>query len=730
VVDYQPKVDAVADDGRKRQDPETLQNTVRAALDDAVSYADEVLSPQRAEAERYIHGEPFGDEIEGRSKVVSRDVADTIRTILPSLMRIFFGTDRVVEFAPEGPEDVAMAEQATDYVNYIFTRDNPGFLTLYSAFKDALGKKTGVIKTWWNDVPEVVVENYTGIDDDALMLLHSDDTLTLLDQTSYPDEEGDREAAAQYQAMLAQAAQQGVPQEQLPPPPAPLMLHDVTVRREAPRGRVQVAALPPEEFLTNRGARSIEEAEVVAHRVERTVSDLVAMGYDEEEVRDHLHADSLERNEERLQRHEHDFDGDENLDPSRDKVLYTEAWMHIDTDGDGVSELTKVCCIGDNFTVLHHEPASFIQFADFCPDPEPHRAIGNSLHDAVRDIQLLKSHIIRSVVDSLSQSINPRTGVVEGMVNMDDVLNNEVGGIIRMRQPGMVQPLETPFVGQAAFPMLEYLDRIKEKRTGITDATQGLNADVLQSTTRAAVTATVEAAQQQIELIARIFAETGMRRLYRNILRLVIQHQDKERMVRLRNQWVAMDPRGWNADMDVSVNLVLGAGTHEDRLRSLSAISEKQEGILQILGPGNPLVTLGQYSHTLTKMVELAGFKDADNFFNRLPADFQPPQPPQGEGGDSPEALLAQVQREEIQANIQKKAAELRLREQELSVKLQIERERMERADDRERDRAEADVLLRAAEIQGRHGVPVDVNFILSLMHRPREAPHEGDSVQ
>ena len=328
------------------------------------------------------------------------------------------------------------------------------------------------------------------------------------------------------------------------------------------------------------------------------------------------------------------------------------------------------------------------------------------------------------MLDSLAQSINPRTGVVEGQVNMDDVLNNEVGGIIRMRQPGMVQPFATPFVGQQAFPMLEYMDRIKEKRTGITDATQGINAEVLQSTTRAAVTATVEAAQQHIELIARIFAETGMKQLYKHILKVASQYQDEPRVVRLRKEeYVTMDPRSWNADMDVEINTAISAASQEDRLAALTAIVQKQEQILQTLGPNNPLVTLGQYSHALGKLVEAAGFKDTMMYFNQLPIDFQMPEPEPGQEQPSPEMLLAEVQREEIQANIEKKRAELELEQQKAMRDFELRREDMLRRDDRERDRMEKELALRAAQINAQQ---VNEAAVRSDMARDRR-PEEGD---
>lgn len=706
---------------KKRANSEEIQLAVSRALESAADFVDSELSPDRQKASSYYHGEPFGDEEEGRSKVVSRDVADTVRAILPSLLRVFTGSEKALEYVPEGPEDVPMAEQATDYANYVLMRDNAGFLVLHSAMKDALIRGSGVFKSWWDDSTEVKIESYEGLDDEALMLLEQDGEVTVLEQASTPDEQAQAQIEAQIVEMAQQAAQSGQPFE-TPDVPTP-MLHDVQIRRTRSRGRIRVEAVPPEEFLISRGARSIDDADVVAHRTELTTSQLVAMGYDADELEEYAHSDTLRANEERMERYPEEITT-EDPDPRQKRILYTEAWMPLDVDGDGLAELRKVCCLGDDYKVASIEWAPYVPLALLTPDPEPHRAIGGSVSDLVMDIQRIKSSILRNILDSLAQSIHPRTAVVEGEVNMDDMLNNEVGGIIRMRRPGMVQPLETPFSGQAAFPVVQYMDRIKESRTGISEATQGLDPETLQSTTRMAVQATVQAAQQQIEMIARIFAETGMRRLYRNLLRLITQYQDKPRTVRLREQWVTMDPRSWNAEMDASVSSTLSPGLQEDRMMMLMGIAEKQELILQTMGPSNPLVSLGQYSQTLTKMVEIGGFKATHDFFTTLPADFQMP-PPQGEQGESPEQMLAQVQREAIQADIQKKQAELQLEQQKVAAQLELDREKLLRSDDRERDRNEADVLLRAADIQAKHGAPVDGNSILRLMRSPRTETYQ-----
>lgn len=723
--------------------PEDMQLAVSSALESAADYVDTELSPARVQASEYYDGEPFGDEEDGRSSVVSRDVSDTVRAVLPSLMRVFFGSENPVEFVPQHALEAPLAEQATEYVNYVFARDNPGFEILYAALKDALIRRTGPIKVWWDDSLEVRYEHYEALDDTALLALEQDDEVEIVEQESYPDPEARAEAEAMFEQQFQAAVEQNIAQGADPDDPLPEdmtptfsesalpQLHDVEVRRSHPRNKVRVAAVPPEELLVGRELRSFDAdgvltaGSVIAHRTELTVSTLVAMGYDADELDDYGDTTELEANDERLQREPEAFGerAHSDADPSQRRILYTEAWMPFDADGDGIAELRKVCCLGENYTVVSHEPADFIPIADLCPDPEPHRATGNSLADLVMEVQRIKSSILRGMLDSLAQSIRPRTGVVEGEVNLDDVLNNEVGGIVRMRRPGMVQPLDTPFVGQQAFPMIEYIDRVKEKRTGITDATQGLNAEVLQSTTKAAVTATVEAAQQQIELIGRIIAETGLRKLYKIILKTVTAYQSEIRHLNLQGRWQDVDPSMWRADMDVAVNTALGGGNDEQKLQRLAAIAAKQEEILKTIGPNNPLVTLPQYSHTLVKMAELAGFKDAAQYFNRLPADFEMPQP---EGGESPEDKLVEVQREEIQANIEKKRAELELEKENADRDYAMKREDMLRRDDRERDRQEAEALLSAAKIQAEHGYPVDLDRLFAMIHRDRGPEQRG----
>lgn len=678
--------------GNEVMSEEQLQGVISSEINDAISFIDDDIGGNRALATEYYYGDPFGDEEEGRSQVVSMDVRDTVQGILPSLMRIFFGPERIVEFAPQGPEDVQNADQATDYVDFIVKRDNPGFKILHSAFKDALVRKCGIVKYWWDESVEVKAESFSMLDEQTMMFLTQDPDIEISAVREYP---------------MPGMAEQNLAQGIMTPPP---MMYDVEIKRRIKHGKVKIEALPPEEFLIDRRAKSIEEATFVGHRTMKTVSDLVAMGYDYDEMVDVAgNGNDFDNNQEYTARNPFAvISTANNGDPSSKSVLYIEGYLKVDFDGDGIAEMRRICTVGTGNKVVRNEIVDERQFADFCPDPEPHTFFGMCPADVVMDIQRIKSNVQRGILDSLAQSIHPRTAIVEGQANMEDVLNTEVGAVIRMRAPGMVQPFTTPFVGQAAFPMLDYLDDIKQTRTGISKAASGLDADALQSTTKAAVSATVNAAHQHIEMIARIFAETGMRKLFTGILKLVTENQDKERMVRLRNTFVPIDPRSWNANMDVIVNVGVGDGTIEDRINVLNQVAMRQEMIIKETGANNPVVSLPQYTNTLTKMLQLANIKDSQNYFNQLPVDFKLPEPPAPK--PTPEEMLAQVQAQAIQADIQKKAAEL-----------QLDREKALLADDRERDRIEQDGILRRYELELKYGVQIQSAEINAAMNKDRE---------
>ena len=670
-------------------DDDELKSIVGKEIDDAIDFVDNWVSPLRATATEYYRGDPFGNEEAGRSQIVSMDVRDTVQAIMPSLMRIFNSTENTVEYAPQGPEDIDAAKQATDYARYVINRDNDGFLQIHAAFKDALIRKVGVLKCYWDDQTKFETHNWTGLDDNALAALMSDASV-------------DVEVLASKQ--VGDPMMDQITGELLPPP----MVHSVRATYTHPDGRVRMEAVPPEEFLISREAKSLEQASYVGHRRVMTVSELVAMGYDYDVVSEAgANYDDMESNIERYTRNKAlTSEMNDRNDPAMKKVLYVESYIKVDYDQDGIAELRKICTVGDESIVLMNEPCSVIPFAVFCPDPEAHDFFGMSVADAVMDIQKIKSSIMRNTLDSLSMSIHPRMAVTEGMVNIDDAMSTEVGSIIRQRANGAVQMLSMPFVGQQAFPVLKYMDELKEARTGISKASAGLDAGALQSSTAAAVNATVSAAQQHIELIARIFAETGMKQLYKIVLHLLTTHQDAPRMVRLTNDFVPIDPRTWNSNMDVSVRVALGRGTDTERMLMLKQIGEMQKEAMQTMGAVNPLTDMNKLANTLKAMTELAGFKDTSQFWSD-PAQFK--APPEQDKPDINEQLIA-VQIQQIQADIQKKAAELNL-----------ERDKMMMDDDRKRDELDAELFVKAEEMKAKYGTQLNVEKIRSDLAINRE---------
>ena len=689
-------------------DDTELQGIVAGELEDAVSYIDADVSPIRAKGTEYYRGDPFGNEEDGRSQVVAMEVRDTVSAMLPSLMRVFFSTENVVEYVPRGPEDVAGAQQATDYANYIFTNDNNGFMTTYALFKDSLVRKCGIAKYWWDETEEVKIEDYSGLDDQTVQMLMNEQAEVKI-VVSYPDPSMPMDMMQpQIDPMTGQMIQ-------MPQP----MLHDVQIKRTVKDGRIKIMAVPPEELVIDRRARSFDDAGIIAHRQMATVDDLIQMGYELDEIEENISSTDLDSNDEYLARQplSTTMGSGDSLNPGQRRVLYVESYIRVDFDGDGIPELRKVCCMGSGYTVVRNLPASYIPFVDFPCDPEPHTSPleAMSIFDLTHDIQEIKSEVLRNTLDSLAQSIHPRTAVVEGQVNIDDVLNNETGAIIRMRAPGMVQPFSTPFVGQAAFPMLDYMDQMREDRTGMSKAAMGLDADALQSSTKAAVAATIGASQGRLELQARILAE-GMKKLFKGILYLMTTHQDKPRMVRLRNEWVEIDPRVWNSSMDVTVNIGLGNGDTNERIQALTMIAGKQEQIMQQFGLSNPVVTPAMYIRSIQKIIELSGFKDASSYIQTLPADFQMPQADAPK--PTPEEVLAQVQAQSIQADIQKKAAELELK-----------REQMIRDDDYRRDQMAQDLMLKKYELELKYQTQISTAEIEARQSMDREAMAQESAI-
>lgn len=634
---------------------------LRNEIENALGYYDSEYSTDRVTLMDYYMGEEYGNEQEGRSQVVTTEVADTIEFIMPSLMRMFTQTDEFVKFMPRQPEDVEGAKQATSYANYVLNCQNNGFVVLHNFFKDALLQKLGVVKVYYDETEDMTEEEYTGLSDDELTLLLQDPAVEIVSQnTEESGEEGVDEMGMPFSDYSVS--------------------HDVVIKRMSYGGMIKVDNIPPEEFLVSKRSSSLEDADFVAHRTTMKVSDLIQMGYDRELVEKYAGYTELDTTSEvqnRFQDVETNGDTDSS-DMSMRDVLVVEAYIKADYDGDGVAELRRVVTLGQGFEIVENDTFDHIPFACLSPILMPHRLIGRSIAELIMDLQLIKSTVLRQLLDNIYLTNNARVAAVEGQVNLDDLLNSRAGGIVRMRQPNAVQVLQPPMVGQNAFSLLQYLDEIKEQRTGLSKASMGLDADALQSTTATAVAAQMSAAQGKIEMIARVFAETGVKQLFRLVLTLCLHHGKKEQMIRLNNKFVPIDPSNWKHEYDLSVNVGLGSGQTNEKMAFLAQMAQKQEQILLQLGAENPLVNLQQYRNTLAELASMAGFKDASRFFKN-PEDTppQPQQPPPPSEAEMKMQFEQQKFQAELELQKQKQDAELALKREELQMKMQIRQEEL-----------------------------------------------------
>lgn len=573
---------------------------LKAALDNeirsSVGYFSSELSNQRQNAMERYYGELYGNEVEGRSAYVSRDVMETIEWIMPSLMRIFTGGDSIVKFEPQGPEDEQSAQQATDYINYIFQRQNDGFLTLYTFFKDALLSKNGFVKVYWEEYTENKTETYDNLSEDELaQILTSED----VEPIEYTEDAGVDPMSG-----------------------APMKTYSLKVKKTQKNGKCCVIPVPPEEILVNRYPLApLSRNRFVAQRRRVTISELKEMGF--EDVDGLTTYEDADFNSERTARYAYDQTDEPGDGSGADRYVWlAECYIKIDVDEDGVAELRKITLAGDR--ILENEEVDSVPFVTITPIILPHKLYGMSIADLVMDIQELKTAIIRSMLDNFYFANNGRFMALEGMANLDDLLTSRPGGIVRVKTFDAVKPIQPPLLGAPAFSLLEYVDSsIKENRTGVTRYNQGLDSNSLNKTATG-ISQIMSAAQMRIELIARVFAETGVKDMFYAIFENVQKHQNKAQVIRLRNEWVQVDPREWTNKFDLSVTVGLGTGSKE---MQLAALNEETQFQVMALQGGLPIVTPENVYNLRMKALEAKNIKGGDLFYTH-PSQI-PPAPPQ-----------------------------------------------------------------------------------------------------
>jgi len=648
----------------KRELSAHLEQEISAAL----GYKDGKLTEQRSDALDRYYGKKYGNEQEGRSQIVTRDVADVIEWIMPSLMKIFTSGDKVVQFEPQGPEDVEMAKQSTDYVNYVIMRQNPGFSTIYQWFKDALLQKNGVVKHYWDDSTETLKEEYKNLTEEEFMALLMDDNVDVKEHTQNGGEEDE---------MSLQPEQ---------------VTHDVVVNRTYTDGQVRIEPVPPEEFLIDKYAKTIDTARFVAHRVKRTKSELIQQGYPKSKIENVFNNDEANYKAERLSRFSHEQDNSPEGDID-DGIWVTECYLKVDFDNDGIAELRKVTKVGDE--LLDNEAVDSVPFSSLTPIPMPHKFYGLSIYDLISDLQLIKTTLMRNLLDNMYLTNNGRYEVVEGQANLDDLMTSRPGGIVRVRTPGAVNPLGTPQLDQNSFNMLGYLDSIREERTGVSKNSMGLSDGALKShQTATGVGQVMTAAQQKIELIARIFAETGMKDLANSVYMLVQKFEKPEKIVRLNNKWTTLYPHEWKEKVDCVAQVGLGFGNKDMNLMHLGRLSQTIQMIAGHPSAGMLLKPKNVYN-LVAEQIKAMGMKNVDDFITD-PGDQDVPK----KQGPSPEEqakqMEAQLKAEEIKVKLQKLQQESAIKQQEMQLEADIAAQDLQL----KREEAQVDMQIKAQELE------------------------------
>lgn len=659
-------VDSITDD---------IQSIITRGIEEAKQHFEENIEPDMAEATDYYYGRAVGDlkGETGRSKVISTDVRDATLDQIPDLLEIFMGSDSVVEFKPKHAAKREQAEQATDMVNYVFYEDNPGFLILNSILKDAGVRRLAYVKWTWKEDYCVKGQSMTGLTEEEILFLQEQGLqFTIV---------GEREDVGMGPGGLM-----------------PITTFDIEVQYRDEEGRVVVEALPPEEVFWTPEARDFRTAPLVVHHREVPVDEVLAMGYTMDEIEDFLGPDA-DTSTESLRWSRQIYSGvdgsgnptsiddtTETLDPSQRPVLFAEAYARVDTDDDGMGELRMFHCIGKSYHILNGdgfgELVDEIPIAVFTPDPEPHTIPGLSNFDYLKEVQKVKSQIQRGQLNSLAQSIEHQMVVSQSEVNLRDLISPEISGLIRVRRDvNAVREIRHQFVGADTLPVLEYYDQIRADRTGRAGPREGLNANILQSTDKDAVQNTISKSQQRIRMVARVYAETGFKHLFRGIYRLLVENQRRERYIKLRGDYVTVDPRSWDADMDVSVNVGLGGGSVSAKLQDLLMQAEKQEMHMQM---GSPLVSFTELRTTYGKIADLMGYRDTDQFWR--PWDAQQQQmyeQQQAEAAQNAEKDPAQrvvdVEETKVQLDAIQQQKEMELKELDIRLKDEREREKMAR---------------------------------------------------
>lgn len=665
-----------------------IHSQVRALVRNAEDYRDE-LSMDRQTAQQFYDGEPASVPYEdGRSSAVSKDVRAAVKDVKPAIMRILLGGDEVVEYQPVNQGDEQAAKQASDYINFVVLPESGGYDAIEDAITDALKLRNGILRYWVDRRKTVTYSSHEGLDEAQFEQLIGDEEVELIEHSMTL---GDVD----------------------PMTGMPGMKIDCRIKRTKETQGIKVAAVEPERFLIHPDAMDVDDSPIVGIKERFRRSDLVAMGYDAEKVKQlpETGEDDQEEFEEAERRDRVRLD-DHELHWTMRPIDYYELFVRVDKDEDGIAELRRMCYGGgiSEDCLLDDEEVDDVPFAAIAVERKPHQWEGHSLADDLIPIQRVKTVLLRGMLDNIYWQLNQQPIYTEGSVENEDALYRpEFGKPIRVKAgrdaKEAITYAPTPKIGSDAMAMMQLLDQEARNRTGISDVSAGAPEKLLQNTTATATAIMENAAIGQVELMVRTLAQ-GLRRFFKGLLRLVIRYQDKSRTIRLRDTWVEVDPRHWNAAMDCTVNTGLGAGTRERDMAAMQMVIAMQEKLLAGFGPDNPFVKPENLYNAISMMLRSAGLRTPSLYVTEPDPQEVAAKLEEGRNKPSPEMEKAQMQ-------AQAKQMELQMRQEAMAAEMALKREQMQAEIELKREQLEAELTMKAqlAAMQAQN-VPVAASAI------------------
>ena len=680
------------------------------------------LSVERSlSIERYL-GRNINPAPEGRSQVRDRTTFETIEWVKPSLLRIFCGSDAIVEFDPVGPEDEELAQQESDYVNYVVTQRNNWHAVCNDWFHDALLSKNGYAHAYWEEKKITESEFYKNLTDDAFALIVQDSEVKVVSHDQRPNEDLDKQNAAQYQQMMQQYqmmaqqammhAQQTGQQPQLPPPPQkpqPAFFHDCEVKRVNAKGQVKICVIPPEYTLIDVDTNdwTLDGCNYFEYFDFKTIGELRASGLDIPDVISDAATNdgrytSINAGIEDLARDLYNEQGSTRAqvfeDDSMKRIRVRYVWVRHDYDGDGINELQYCIWVGRH--LLFRQECSQIPVSSITPIPLAHRHIGMSIADSVEDIEDINTNITRGAIDNLNISNTPRLAVSD-RVNMSDLLDVRVGGVIRVdgQPPQELMPVVVPDVFASAVQAIQFFDSRRQNRTGINAYFQGTDSNTLNKTA-SGINQLTQSAAQRVEMIARFFA-IGVRSLFLLVHELILSNGPAAEVVKLRNKWVTVDPQEWRKRYNLKIVVGLGTGTKDGQIQQLGALFGAQMQTLP-LGISNP----SNIYHTLVEMAKATGFAGSERFFTD-PTNAPPPQHP-----PPPEVQVEQMR---SQTHMQSKQADGQI--EQMKQQLRVQFDQWAKQEDNALEKYKADLKAQVDIAIAQHSSGTQMN--LKAMEQP-----------